>query len=398
MPKRILIVGAGVAGPALALALQRSGAGVTVVERAPALRTGGQAVDFRGPVHRAVLERLGLWDAIHAERTRPSELVLLHPDGSVAATLPAVMMAGDVEILRGDLGRILYERTRDATTYRFGDHPIALCDRGDAVDVRFASGAEETYDYVVGADGLHSSVRTLSSGDDPGSSSKEAARVLRHHGFRIATFATENLVGDLGASMVYSVPGRALCLSAHRHDAGRALLVYAGAPFGPERRDLEAQRRDLHATFAGVGWEAPRVLDSLDRASDLYVDAIATVRVPRYHRGRIVLLGDAAWGGTLGGQGTSLAVVGAWVLAGELARSSSPDVAFKRFEATMRPYATRCQAGAARAGGFFAPSTLTGVRLRNAAYAALTSRWLAGFFEWLVKDAASDLALPDYAG
>src|SRR5690348_7742351 len=118
-PVKALISGAGIAGPALAYWLSRRGIETTVVERAPALRTGGQAVDFRGPIHRAVLERMGIWDAIHAERTRPQKLVLLDPRCSPCATLPEAMMAGDVEILRGDLSRILFERTRSAADYRF---------------------------------------------------------------------------------------------------------------------------------------------------------------------------------------------------------------------------------------------------------------------------------------
>lgn len=389
MNKHVLISGAGVAGPALALSLERHGFRSTVVERAHALRRGGQAVDFRGPVHRDVLERLDLWDAIHERRTRPSKLVFLDSAGLPCATMPEVMMSGDVEIFRGDLSQLLYERTAKATEYRFGDRVVALDDDGERVTATFEHAAPQTFDFVVGADGLHSGVRKLVVGDE--------AKLLRHHGYRIATFSMPSPVESIGSAVTYTVPGRAVCVTATSATEARALLVYEAEALDADRSDVAAQKRALRQIFAGIGWRVPEVLDALDCATDLYVDAIATVHVDRYADGRIALLGDAAWGGTLGGQGTSLAIVGAYVLAGELARTGDHVEAFARFERKMRPYATRCQNGATRAGQFFAPKTRVGLALRNAIYGFLTSPKLLWFFEWMVKDAASDLALPEYS-
>lgn len=385
----VLISGAGVAGPALAFWLNGLGARTTLVEKANALREGGQAVDFRGPIHRAVLERMDLWDAIHERRTRPQSLALLDADASVCALMPSVMMSGDVEILRGDLCRLLFERTRGDTDYRFSDQMVALRERTDGVEVDFARGATQRFDLVIGADGLHSGVRALAFGAE--------SEFLRHHGYRIASFALENTFRLRDTAQVYSEPGRAVCLSAASADAARALLVYCGGAFDGERRDYATQLPALRARFADMGWYVPKVMLALNDAADLYVDAIATVHVPSYSRGRVVLLGDAAYGGTLGGQGTSLAIVGAYVLAGELAREADPRVAFQRYEERMRPYASGCQKGAARAGSFFAPETALGLRLRNTMYGVLTSRALLGVFELMVKAAASDFELPEYA-
>ena len=141
------------------------------------LREGGQAVDFRGPVHRAVLERMGIWDAIQERRTTPGALLLVDRDDDVRATLPESMLSGDVEVLRGDLSRILYDRTRGATDYRFSDRIVGIDDRGDSVAVEFAHAPAESFDFVVGADGLHSGVRALAMADEAG--------VVRHHGYRI---------------------------------------------------------------------------------------------------------------------------------------------------------------------------------------------------------------------
>ncbi|HEY1696125.1 MAG TPA: FAD-dependent monooxygenase [Polyangiaceae bacterium] len=387
---RVLISGAGIAGPALAFWLARAGHACTVVERAPSLRLGGQAVDFRGPVHRAVLSRMSLWEAIHEHRTQPGDLVLLEADGSRAAVLPAVMTAGDVEILRGDLCALLHRCTRDLVEYRFGDSIAALSARDDGVDVTFASGKSDRFDIVVGADGLHSGVRALAFGDE--------TAWVRHHGYRIATFAMPDLLGVRRGSLLYSLPGRAASVAATgRGDAARGSFVYRAGPMGEDRQDPAGHRRDVRERFADVGWEVPRILDAMDAATDLYVDAITTVHVDRYARKRVVLLGDAAYGGTLGGQGTSLALVGAYVLAGELARGDDFASAVARYEARMRPYATGCQKGAMRVGAFYAPRTAFGLRARNLGYRALTSRLLSGAFEWLVRKAASDFALPEYA-
>jgi 2-polyprenyl-6-methoxyphenol hydroxylase-like FAD-dependent oxidoreductase len=379
---RILVSGAGVAGPALALALGPHE--VTVVERAKELREGGQAVDFRGPVHREVLERLGLWEPIHQHRTHPGPLHFVDSEDRPIVTMPEVLMAGDVEILRGDLVRLLYERTRAQVDYRFGDQLVGLQDGPDGVTAQFAHAPAETYDLVVGADGLHSGVRALAFGPEP--------TLLRHHGYRIATFTLPGAAGPAGAR-IFSVPGRAVGLF-----GSRALLVYRGGPLSEtERKDVEGQKHTLRQTFADLGWQTPSVLAALQRASDLYLDAIATVELDRYAKGRVVLLGDAAYGGTLGGQGTSLAIVGAYVLAGELERARTVADAFSAYERRMRPYATRCQAGASRAGPFFAPRTAGGLWLRDRFYGLLTTPRLLGVFEWMVKDAATDFQLPQNA-
>ena len=388
--QRVLISGAGIAGPALAYWLCRVGFDVTVVERAAALREGGQAVDFRGPVHREVLERMDLWDAIHQHRTHPCDVILLDRRGRRMITLPAVMMSGDVEIQRGDLSRLLYERTAGSVCYRFGDEITGLAESDTGVAVQFRSGGSQTYDLVVGADGLHSRVRALAFGEE--------ARFLVHHGYRLATFSLPDVLNVRDQAYTYTVPGRSVTVRSEGDGRARASFIFTGAAIGDERLDAVRSRALLRDAFRGVGWEVPRVLAQLDDTDDLYVDQIASISTERYSSGRVVLLGDAAYGGTLGGQGTPLAIVGAYVLAGELAQAQGDlCAALARYEALMRPYATKGQAGARNVGPFFAPRTRHGLALRNLFYRVMTSRLFIGQFEKMVKASASDFELPRYA-
>jgi 2-polyprenyl-6-methoxyphenol hydroxylase-like FAD-dependent oxidoreductase len=285
-------------------------------------------------------------------------------------------------------------------TYRFGEHVTSLEPVNNGVRVTLSSGSRETYDLVVGADGLHSGVRALAFGDE--------RRFLRHHGYRLAVFSLPNVLGLSRGAVTRTVPGRSLMVSTVDGTVARAQMIFEGAALGRERADLVAMATMLRETYGDFGWEAPRILDELDRslersrnaprATDLYVDQIATVDIARYSAGRIALLGDAAWGGTLGGQGTPLAIVGAYVLAGELSVGDDVEAALARYESQMRPYASECQKGAVRAGPFFAPRTRFGLWLRDLFYRALTSPLLIGQFEKMVKASATAFVLPAYGG
>ncbi|AGC42956.1 aromatic-ring hydroxylase [Myxococcus stipitatus DSM 14675] len=349
-------------------------------------------MDFRGPVHRKVLERMGLWEAIHERRTRLGKQSLLDASGRSVVELPALMMSGDVELHRGDLCELLFERTREAAEYRFGDAPTALRETPEGVEVEFERHAPQRFDLVVGADGLRSSVRSLLFG--------AAGDPLRHHGYRVVGCTLRNTLGLRQRGVIYSEPGRGVSVtSAHDEEWVRALFVFTGGPLGPHERSPDSAREAVSAVFAGAGWETRQLVAGLREADDVYFDAVGSVQLARYSQGRVVLLGDAAWGGTLGGQGTPLAMVGAFVLAGELLASpDSPQEAFARFEARMRPYATPAQDGAKRVGGFFAPRTRFGLLLRNRLYRMLTSKPLERVFEKLVTHAACAFELPEQGG
>ncbi|MEV5310295.1 FAD-dependent monooxygenase [Streptomyces sp. NPDC052610] len=387
----VLISGASVAGPALALNLARYGARVTVVEKAPALREGGFAVDFRGRVHRKVLTAMGIWEEIHARQTHMGRQTVVDADGRVRVDLPAELMSGDVEISRGELAKIMYERTQDCVEYVFGDSIAALTDDGDGVHVVFDKGAPRRFDLVVGADGLHSNTRRLVFGDE--------SRYLRFLDHYVAGFPVPNHLGLNRTGVLHSEPGRAVSIANPDGDPDRAgaLLVFRSEPLTYDRRDVAGQKRILAERFAGMGWEAPSVLRALEETDELYFDAIAQIHVDRLTRGRVALVGDAGYGATMGGMGTGVAIVAAYVLAGELARAGGDHrAAFAGYEALVRDFARGCQKIAGNAGPFFAPPTERRIRSRDRVYRLLASRPLAGLLKRLTERAATAIDLPDY--
>jgi 2-polyprenyl-6-methoxyphenol hydroxylase-like FAD-dependent oxidoreductase len=384
----VLISGAGVAGPSLAYWLHRYGFRVTVVERAPALRGGGYAVDFRGPVHLAVLERMGVLDQIRAHQTRLSSLTYVDSDGRPVCRMPPEIFAGDVEILRGDLAGILYGATANDIGYVFGDSITALHQAPDGVRVEFERGPARTFDLVFGADGLHSAVRRLAFPAAP----------LRDLGCYVSIFGTTNLAGER-AGLLHSVPGRtASVYSAHDGADGIAMLVFASPPLDHDHRDVARQKAIVSDAFAGDGWLVPELLRQLESTEDFYFDAVSQVRLDRWSTGRVALLGDAGYAAGPGGNGTGTAVVAAYVLAGELARAGGDHaLAFERYERTLRSYVEGGQKQAAGGKDFLAPATWKKIHQRDRFFRMLPYLpGMKGLFGRLSARTAAALTLPEY--
>jgi 2-polyprenyl-6-methoxyphenol hydroxylase-like FAD-dependent oxidoreductase len=324
----VLISGAGVAGPALAHRLHRQGFSPTVVERAPALRDGGYKVDVRGAATE-VLKRMGVYEAARALDTGMREITYVNKDGRPIARLDANLLMGrrgdDIEIMRTDLARVLHDATAGDVEYLFGDSIAALGDDGDGVDVTFTSGKQKRFAYVIGADGLHSATRRLVMGEVP----------LTYLGAYISIFSVPNHLGIDHEEVMYSEPGR-LVFVYSAGETARAGFTFASPEL--ELGDVASQKRLVAEAFAGSGWEVPRFLDAIDAADDFYLDSLSQVELPSWSVGRVGLAGDAAHcPAPASGQGTSLALVGAYVLAGELGGSGS----FESYEQRMRPYVAK---------------------------------------------------------
>ncbi|WP_194837890.1 FAD-dependent monooxygenase [Nocardia sp. XZ_19_369] len=337
----ILISGAGVAGPALAYWLRRHGYTPTVAERAAAPRPGGYAVDFRGAAI-TVLERMGILDEVRKNSTTVRDSKVVDSDGRHVVTMPAAIFAGELEVLKSDLTDILYALTEDETEYLFDNSITALDEDADGVLVRFERGEPRRFDLVVGADGMYSKVRALAFGAH--------ADYLHHLGVYNAIFATDNFLNlDYEGRACQLGDGRsANVFSARDNTEARAALYFAAELLDYDRRDLDAQKRLLAERFAGDGWEMPRLLEYLAASSDLYLTPVSQVRMDTWSKGRIVLLGDAcACASPLSGRGTSQALIGAYILAGELATAAGDyAAAFASYENQLRDYVKTNQAGA----------------------------------------------------
>ncbi|GAA0899615.1 FAD-dependent monooxygenase [Virgisporangium ochraceum] len=336
---RVLIQGAGIAGTALAHWLHRSGFHPTVVERADTLRAGGYKVDIRGAAL-TVVERMGVLGTLRELRTDVRGGSVVDARGRRVASMDADTFGwrthGDAEVLRGDLTRVLHELTADRVEHRFGGRETvtALHDTGHGVEVTFASGTTETFDLVIGADGLRSPLRGLVFDGDP----------VRHLGHHVAIFSVPNHLGLDREELTYVGPGRtALVYSTAGQADAKAMFLWASDPRDRDPRDRAARQDVLAAAYAGEGWEVPTLLKAMDDAPDFYFDALAQVHLDGWSRGRVGLVGDAAYGASpASGQGTSLALVGAYMLAGELARHGAGG--FAAYEERMRGFVTRNQA------------------------------------------------------
>lgn len=342
-----LISGASIAGPTLAYWLQRHGFAVTVVEHSPGPRPGGQPIDVRGAAI-DVMERMELGDALRAKRTRMTGANLLDRQGNEIERHSDRTFSGgrhdsgDVEIFRDDLSSLLYEATKSGVDYRFGDRIVSIDDGAEKISVAFESGSTRDFDLVVGADGVYSGVRRQVFGP--------SGPFLNYLGSYVAIFTAPNFLGlNNWQTGIWGDDAGMLVLPAR---AGTELRIFAMIESKPLGRSLvPAQQKALVVErFKDFGWETPRLLAFLEQASDFYFGELAQVRMPGWSRGRAALVGDAAYcPSPRSGQGTSLALVGAYVLAAELARHGSDHAAaFLRYEERMRPFVELNQALAHR--------------------------------------------------
>ncbi|APR76877.1 monooxygenase, FAD-binding protein [Minicystis rosea] len=343
---RALVSGASISGLTISHWLARYGFDVTVVERAPHLRPGGHALDVRGPALE-VAERMGILTTIRDRSTKLLGIAMVDAAGqeifrSTESTLTGGRLdSPDVEIMRDDLCHVLHDAVGDGVEYIFGDSIASLTQDDAGVDVTFVTAAPRRFEVVIGADGLGSGVRRIAFGPDE--------QFLRAFGdLYVATFGMPNFLGLERWQVMYQQPDSvgALVMGLRKDVDARTYLGFS-APNGIDYdfRDIEAQKRLLADRVAGAGWVIPQIVEHMWSATDFHFYSLRQVRMNRWSRGRIVLVGDAGYAVSLGtGQGTTVAMVGAYVLASELARHEDDLVAgIAAYEDSVRAYVIRNQ-------------------------------------------------------
>lgn len=363
---KALISGASIAGLSTAFWLGKAGWDVTVIERAETFRDGGQNIDVRGAA-REVLRKMELEDRVRAQTTTEKGTAFVNDKGEVVGAFPVEGSDGltaELEILRGDLARIVLDALPSGVNIRYGERIESVSDRGDQAEIGLRSGTTETCDLLIIAEGVRSKTRDLLFAD-------EVSR--RELQLNIAYGTIERTPEDDDWWRWYTATQkRQICLRPDNQGTIRAMLAFS-SDRSIANLSSDQARSELRDIFAGAGWQADRVVDGFADSRDVYFDYLTQIKISAWSKGRVCVTGDAAWCVTpLGGGGSSLALIGGYVLAAFLSQSAvqaSPRTqtsegireALERYEQWMRPIVDDAQKLPPGTPDLFYPRTKIGV-------------------------------------
>ncbi|KAI1090190.1 FAD/NAD(P)-binding domain-containing protein [Rostrohypoxylon terebratum] len=411
---KVLISGGGIAGNALAFWLGKLGHYVTIVERFPSLRTTGLQVDLHGHGIEA-LKRMGLEQAFRSKSAPEQGFQVVNSSGKRQALFPAnrsgkglQSFTTDWEIMRGDLCRLLYaHRTEDRTRYVFGTSIESFKEMDDGIEVRLLSGETEKYDLLVGADGVGSKTRKMMLG----SNTDDGFVPLKDVYIAYFTIPRPIKEGEEYLATAYVAPGRrAMMLRRHRPDQIQVYLMCTNDSErlkNARRGDTKEERAALTGIFQGAGWETGEAIEAMNKTDDFYLERMGLVKLDSWSRGRVTLLGDAAYCPSANtGMGTTSAIVGAYVLAGEIGRHCKDGVdikdgltaALKAYEQRFRPFMDQVQKGVSEDSGIWnklMPTTALGISIMNFVVWIIAFMRLNVIGEWLLRENVK-WDLPEY--
>lgn len=360
---KTLISGAGFAGLSTAINLSRTGHDITIVERAPHIRDTGAPLDIRGKAI-TVAEAMDILPALKASRASLSEnMTIVDANGKEIAPLPGDDVSDsvdDIEIERTDLVQIMLERLDENVDVIYNDSIATIDDRDESVGVDFVSGRHESFDLVVGADGVHSLTRRLVFGPE--------AQFREFLGMYIALARIPNGTVKNRYAKTYSWPDHMVSMAPY-DDHVTAAMYFRKDWLDYDHHDLNAQKQLALEELAGHDeWLIPIVRSAIEADPDFYFDSVNQVHMDTYHRGRVVLVGDAGYcPSPLSGRGLSLAMLGASHLAQAL--NDYPEElerALDTYETVQRPHVVHAQETAADGGDLLVPATQEALDQRNA--------------------------------
>lgn len=391
--KNILISGAGIAGVSLAYWLKRSGFNPSIIEVSPELREGGYAIDFMGAGYR-VAEKMGIIPDLEKVDMDISKLVFVDKNNREKGSMnyrkiKKVMNGRALTLLRSDLAKVIYTHLDKDIEIIFGDTIDQIEQDDQKVIATFRSGVTRSFDLVVGADGLHSNVRSLVFGSE--------AQYEKYYGYYTSSFTLDNFFHEGRAFSMYNVPGKQVAIYSHSENKTGAFFVFTS----PEKllyqhHDIEKQKQILENEFINVGWKCRELLSKMDGTTDFYFDSISQIRMENWSRGRVTLVGDAGYcPSLLSGKGSTLAMVGAYILAGELKQAEGNyKTAFDNYENLFKPFMARKQKAAQSFAKSFIPKSNFGIKVRNMAFQLMSLPVFSRLFMNQFKD--SELKLKEY--
>ena len=363
--KNILISGAGIAGPTVAYWLKRYGFNPTVVERSPKHREGGYVFGLDGRKGIEVLERMGVWPTVYKNKYEVQDTVFVDEQNNETARLNTPKATKEVtgkEIVymkRSELARVLYEYTKESIDYLFGDHITKLNEDQEGVEVGFESGKTKGFDLVIGADGLHSAVRTLTFGDRP-----EFKKWLGHY---VSAYHIPDYPSEYTTVRMHPMVNKIVAQYPLKEGGIIAVFIWRrDGELSYDIHDSEKQKQLLYEEFANEGWKVPKLLKAMKTTNDFYFDTLTQIHMPTWSKGRIALVGDAAYCPTLmTGYGSQLAMVGAYILAGELKLAGGDyKTAFQDYDKELRSFVEQKQ-GNTKLLGQLVPGSAFGLWARN---------------------------------
>lgn len=376
---RVLISGGGIAGLTLAYWLHHYGIEAVVIEQAEVIRRDGYGIDFFGTGY-DVAERMGIIERLRKRELLLNSIAYVNRAGKMVAELNRellkyIMHGKYMGLMHWTLEETLYEAIAGRVEVRFGRSLVRIMPGTDAVEVTLNDGTIETFDLLIGADGVHSQTRALVFGPE-----EQFAHFL---GYMIASYPLEDQYGIGHTWKMYARPGRLSgAYGSPRDGEIISFLMYQTAR--PEKLSREQRLPRLRQVFAGMGWITPQLLAHAPASENIFMDAVSQIQMPTWYKGQVALVGDACGCPTLvSGQGASLAMGGAYLLAEALHETPDYQEAFRRYEQWTRPHAQSQQQSARGTAKSFAPTSLPGLLIQQAMLKVVMRKRFSGLLRRL---------------